>query len=162
KFSISKLREGILNFTFKDKRNVIFRGKYNIYDDSYNANPDSMKSSLETLFKLSGPSNSVAILGDMKELGKFSKKYHKELGEFAANLKLKYLITFGKESEEISKSFREKMGSNNSIHFLNDKKGKIELIQFIERTFNQNDFIRVKGSRSMKMEEIVEELKKNE
>src|SRR5262249_46556503 len=64
-------------------------------DDSYNANPDSMKAALRTLMELETDGKRVAVLGEMKELGSESEHGHREVGETAATFKLDYLIAIG-------------------------------------------------------------------
>ncbi|MCB1159963.1 MAG: UDP-N-acetylmuramoyl-tripeptide--D-alanyl-D-alanine ligase, partial [Leptospiraceae bacterium] len=99
-------------FTYENtaKRLNIIDKKYKILDDCYNANPDSIKSSLEALKQVSGKAKTYAILGDMKELGEYSKKMHKELGKYAYHLGIDAIFSFGKDAEYISKSFQLKKG----------------------------------------------------
>src|SRR5438309_7731722 len=65
-------------------------------DDSYNANPDSMKAALRTLVELDADGKRMAVLGEMRELGEESERAHSEVGETAAALKIDHLIAIGK------------------------------------------------------------------
>src|SRR5205823_6077700 len=65
-------------------------------DDSYNANPDSMKAALRTLVELDTDGKRIAVLGEMRELGDESERGHLEVGETAAALRVDYLIAIGK------------------------------------------------------------------
>src|SRR5262249_45250901 len=64
-------------------------------DDSYNANPDSMKAALRTLVELDVQGKRIAVLGEMRELGSESERGHREAGETAATLKIDQFITIG-------------------------------------------------------------------
>src|SRR5437879_13756862 len=64
-------------------------------DDSYNANPDSMKAALRTLVELDADGKRIAVLGEMLELGEESERVHREVGETAAALKIDKLIAIG-------------------------------------------------------------------
>ncbi len=157
-FSQDEIRKGLSSYKAKDKRFVVKKGFYQIINDTYNANPDSMKSSLSALKQISSDSHYYAVLGDMKELGKFSKYYHLELGEFCNNLGLSGLITFGKYSELISKKFTTSKNKKLSPHFIDSNESIEGLISFVKSKIPKGSFILVKGSRSMKMERIVEGL----
>src|SRR6516162_9469771 len=71
-------------------------GGVQFLDDSYNANPDSMKAALRTLIELDAPGKRIAVLGEMGELGAESEKGHREVGEAAATLGVDHLIAIGK------------------------------------------------------------------
>src|ERR1035437_713771 len=133
-----------------DKRlNVKKLRDFMLIDDTYNANPESMKSSLELLGKISGYGHKTAILGDMFELGKNEIKLHQKLYSLIKGNHIDSVFTIG-----------------NRIKHLNElmKKSKIEIKHFNSRNalksfLNKNDLINsvilVKGSRGMKMEEFV-------
>ena len=114
-----------------------------IINDSYNANPSSMKAALLTLAGFPG-SRKIAVLGDMLELGKYSKKYHIEIGTFCKKLGINILITVGKKSKAM----------NGDFHF-NDSRSAAKKIKTI---IKPRDIILVKGSRGIKMEAAVVEL----
>ncbi|MEG1584618.1 MAG: cyanophycin synthetase, partial [Anaerovorax sp.] len=69
-------------------------------DDTYNASPDSMKSALDVLATTRGV-RKIAILGDMLEMGVDSAAYHREIGVYAAHMKVDKLICIGKESKNM-------------------------------------------------------------
>ncbi len=130
-------------------------GSY-IIDDTYNASPSSVKAALEVLSSLSAYRR-IVVLGDMKELGAESEKAHKEIGEMVFGL-ADILITVGKEAERIEEKAVE-IGFNdeNTYHFQNSK----EAVQEMRNVVKAGDLILVKGSRAMKMEEIVKVIAKN-
>src|SRR5207247_5866417 len=75
-------------------------------DDSYNANPDSMKAALRTLVELDADGKRIAVLGEMRELGTESERGHREVGETAATLGVDQLITIGDAAELIADGAR--------------------------------------------------------
>ncbi|WP_337864462.1 UDP-N-acetylmuramoyl-tripeptide--D-alanyl-D-alanine ligase [Ignavibacterium sp.] len=119
-----------------------------IINDSYNANPDSMKASLNLLSKMKPSYRKIAILGDMFELGVQSKKLHKEIGQFINGLNLNEVYTVGKFSKEIFGQLNRRVPAKK--HF-NEKS---ELIKQLKKSSLKKSVILIKGSRGMKMEEI--------
>src|SRR5207248_11804090 len=71
-------------------------------DDSYNANPESMKAALRTLVELEADGKRIAVLGEMGELGAESERGHREVGEKAATLRVDQLIAIGEAGKMIS------------------------------------------------------------
>ena len=159
KFTPEEIHKGLSSYKAKDKRFVIEKGSYKIINDTYNANPDSMISSLTALKQVSADIPYYAILGDMKELGKFSKMYHRALGEFCRSLGLKGLISFGKDAELVTKVFYAGKKNLNKAHFIDSNESIEELIVKVKSEIPKGSFILIKGSRSMKMERIVEGLR---
>ena len=123
---------------------------YNIINDSYNANPDSMKATLNTVFELYP--NSVIVLGDMGELGINESKYHSEIGEFI-NIKKPSakILTVG----ELSKNISDKINCCYTKNFDNTE----DVTRYILANIENGTTIFLKASRSMKFENIIENLK---
>lgn len=119
-----------------------------IINDSYNANPDSMKASLNLLSKIKPSYRKIAILGDMFELGDQSKKLHKEIGQFINELKLNEVNTVGKFSKEIFGQL------NGRVPVKKHYDEKSHLIKSLIKSSLKKSVILIKGSRGMKMEEI--------
>lgn len=134
----------------KNKRNdlKIKNGLY-IIDDTYNSNPDSVKMALENMkhFKVKGKKH--VVLADMLELGKSSIKEHTESGKLVKKLGFDNLYTFGNYAYNI---FKGAKGIKNNFYFTD----KQTLIEFLKLNVKAGDLILVKGSRAMKMEEVVE------
>lgn len=141
----SQIIKAIQKYKSPNKRLTIIKSKYIIIDDSYNANPESMSSSIDASLQIANGKNLVWVLGDMKELGKFSKFYHEEIGKEISKLKTGILIAYGPLAKHIHKMVP------GSFHFLNPN----EVSTFIQREIPRGTVILVKGSRSMKMEEII-------
>lgn len=126
---------------------------YKIINDSYNANPDSMKAAVSTFVKLY--ENPVVVLGDMGELGDMEEALHKGVGKYLAEVSpkgVKYLTVghlASKIGEELSaKGFYVKNFENNR-----------EVSDFILANINAGNTIFLKASRSMKFEEIIRYIK---
>src|SRR5438093_5187966 len=81
-------------------------GGVHFLDDSYNANPDSMKAALRTLVELDTEGKRIAVLGEMRELGPESERGHREVGETAATLGVDHLITIGEVAEFFAQGAR--------------------------------------------------------
>ena len=115
-----------------------------LIDDTYNANPDSSKESIDLLSKYK--KNTVLVIGDMLELGKYKKKLHKEVGEYAKANGINIVLGFGELTKETIKAFGKK-----GIFFDNEESLKSYLIKNI----TSKDVILIKGSRGMKMERFI-------
>ena len=101
---MNKIIEGIKNFELtKNRMEIKNVNGITIINDCYNANFDSMKASIESLAKMSGK-RKIAVLGDMLELGEFSKKLHSDLGGEIYSNNIDILITVGEESKNIAQT----------------------------------------------------------
>lgn len=126
-------------------------GGIQFVDDSYNANPDSMKAALRTLVELDADGRRVAVLGEMSELGEESERGHREVGEAAAALGIDELIAVGATGAAIARAARQ-AGLRNSIAVNNAE----EAAGLLGETAAPGDLILVKGSRSARMERVLE------
>lgn len=128
---------------------------FNIINDSYNANPESMKASVSTFLELY--KNPVVVLGDMGELGENEVEFHKEVGKYLSskvnNINNVKFILVGKLAAEIGKELA-KSGIHTS-YFNNNK----DVALYILDKLNVGTTIFLKASRSMKFEEIINNLK---
>ena len=124
-----------------------------LLDDSYNANVGSMKSAISVLQKY--PAFRVFVVGDMAELGDNTPLCHQDVGEFARAAKLDLVISFGRDSAAIS-------AVNLGRHFTDKKELVAYLTPIIKQQLTQQKVVvLVKGSRSMKMEDVIDLLKGN-
>ena len=150
-----QIADGIRKFRPSGMRmNIIeTNGGMRVIDDCYNASPDSMKAALEVLNKVEGAT--VAILGDMYELGQNAQEMHFEVGAEAARLCISTIICIGEFSEatyEGAYSQYRTGASNSEIIYFGTKQDCINQLSGIVRA---GDTILVKASRGMKFEEIV-------
>ncbi len=145
---------GLRNFAPEGMRQKITSVKSMTFiEDCYNANLDSMCAALETLKSLK-IKRTVAVLGDMLELGDFSREAHRRVGEKAFETECALVITFGEAAEEIAKAFIENGGNARAFQ------DKTELTNYLRETLEAGDTVLFKGSRGMKMEEIFTSLYK--
>lgn len=148
-----QIRDGISKLKpVSGRNNIIYGGKYTIIDDCYNANPISMRASIDVLDM--ADTRRVAILGDMGELGEDEEKLHYELGEYAGSSKTDMLLCVGKLSEATYKGFISK-NNGIAVHF----DSVDELIGKLPGLLTEGDSVLVKASHFMKFERIVEYLK---
>jgi UDP-N-acetylmuramoyl-tripeptide--D-alanyl-D-alanine ligase len=127
-------------------------GGLDFLDDSYNANPDSMKAALRTLVELDTEGKRIAVLGEMRELGAESERGHREVGETAATLKVDHLITIGDVAETIAQGARA-AGLNN-VSSVSSTREAADLLGEIAAP---GDLVLIKGSRAAKTEEVMEQ-----
>ena len=118
-----------------------------LVDDTYNANPDSMQAAIAVLAELPAPR--VLVLGDMGEVGAQGPQFHAEVGEAARAAGIEHVLTYG----ELMQHTATACGAA-ARHF-SDKAALIEAALALRP---QMGSVLVKGSRSMKMEEVVQAL----
>ena len=153
---IEKAKDGIRTFELsKNRMEVEEVGEVTIINDCYNANYDSMKTGLEFLTNIQGK-RKIAILGDMLELGEYSKELHRKVGEEVANNKIDILIAIGKESKNIAQAAREFGMNEENIYEYNSNIDGISKINNIKKP---KDVILVKASNGMNFKEIIEKIK---
>ena len=147
-YTLSEAASGIADFESEGMRQKITRINNNVFiEDCYNANPDSMMASLEALKTIKNK-RSFAVLGDMLELGEFSEKAHRQVGEKAAQTGCEWVLTYG----ELSKFITDEAQKNGcKAKSFDDKEA---LADFLFRNLCEGDAVLFKGSRGMKMEEI--------
>lgn len=149
--------KGISEFELTKKRMEIIKAKNNtlIINDCYNASYDSMKAATEYLSTLNN--RKIAVLGDMLELGDFSKELHEKVGKEVAKNKIDILITIGTEAKNIAVGAEKEGMSKDKIYEFNNKEDAINKIKELVRN---NDAILIKASNAMKFDEITKELSK--
>lgn len=151
--SPSQIKRALENYKPFSKRMEVTKVKgITIINDTYNANPDSMIASLKTLSQIKCSGKKIAVLGDMLELGEYSKEAHEEISRKVADLGIDYLFTFGSEMRHAFESISNSNLIRGSMHFDNKDLLVYHLFEIVEK----GDVVLVKGSRGMKMEEVVE------
>ncbi|HEV3270945.1 MAG TPA: UDP-N-acetylmuramoyl-tripeptide--D-alanyl-D-alanine ligase [Candidatus Methylacidiphilales bacterium] len=123
-----------------------------IINDSYNANPDSMKAALTALGEFPGAIRRLAVLGSMGELGRHAAELHREVGEFAARRGLEFLIAVGPHAEACAKGAMEAGLSRNRIVAALDAE---EAAVALKPLLREGDAVLVKGSHFMGLERLV-------
>ncbi|MEJ8554960.1 UDP-N-acetylmuramoyl-tripeptide--D-alanyl-D-alanine ligase [Tepidibacter sp. Z1-5] len=149
--SINQIKTGLLNFkNGKMRLDILKTDSFEIINDAYNASPDSMKAALNILGEYK-QNRKISILGDMLEMGEYAKNGHELVGEYSiGNSDL--IITVGKDSKHIGNGAMKKgFNEQNVIHFNTNS----QVIDYLKNILEKDDVILIKGSRGMKMEEIV-------
>lgn len=143
--------EGVFNYTHTKMRMDTYRLKNNILviDDTYNANPDSMKSLIDTV-KKADKANKILILGDMFELGENSVSLHREVLEYVIENGITKVFVTGENMKEAVKAMQ-----NSIVTAFEDKE---TLINNLDKMVVQDSIIAVKASRGMKFENITEKI----
>lgn len=155
---VEKISEGISKFELTKNRMELVETKtgVKIINDTYNAGYDSMKAGIEYLSKKDAD-RKIAILGDMLELGEFSKELHEKIGEEVYKNKIDILITVGENSKHISsKALSMGMSKENIFEYDTNE----EAIAKAKEIMRKGDYILVKASNSMNFKQIVEEISK--
>lgn len=123
-----------------------------VIEDCYNASPDSMRASLETLAQLPVPGIKVAVLGDMLELGAISREAHRSIGMDAAKMGIDILLCYG-ENMKLCVEGATAAGITSAKHF----KDKTQLASYIAKTMHPGDAVMFKASRAMALEEVIDQ-----
>ena len=151
--TLEEIKAGIESAqTISGRNNIIHTEKHTIMDDCYNANPVSMKASLDVLSTALG--RKVAILGDMGELGADELALHYTVGEHAAQKQIDLLLCVGTLSEEIVKGAKAVNPEINAEVFTT----KEELLEKLSELLADGDSILIKASHFMQFEKIVNAL----
>jgi UDP-N-acetylmuramoyl-tripeptide--D-alanyl-D-alanine ligase len=151
---IKTIAEGLAAFRPFSGRMEIIRLQNGAFllDDSYNANPASVREALLTLKDLKGHHHGYVFLGDMLELGEKAEEMHRKIGMLIATIGANALFLQGDFSDITAAGAMEGGLSSENIFFLSDQERGIV---YLKEHLKKGDWILVKGSRRMKMEEVV-------
>ena len=151
---IENIIKGIKTFSLTKRRMEILQTKDNatIINDSYNASYESTKAALEYLNSVKAD-RKIAVLGDVLELGKFSKQMHELIGEEVVKNNVNILITVGTEAQNINNIVKDKNIEEYSF------KTNEEAIKKLQGIIKPKDIVLVKASNGMHFEEIVDAIK---
>jgi UDP-N-acetylmuramoyl-tripeptide--D-alanyl-D-alanine ligase len=153
KLGLSKdeISGGIKKLKAADKRLNVKNGKkYLLIDDTYNANPESMKAAFNLLGNITKYSRKIAVIGDMFELGDESAAKHKELASIVKKNRISEIYTMGKYTKYLDEGLKNAKVQNR--HFSSRK----SLAGYLAKVNLDDSVVLVKGSRGMKMEEFVQ------
>ena len=131
-------------------------GGITLIDDSYNSNPAGLESILKSIAGLPFK-RKIAVLGDMLELGEEGAMYHRKAGEHVFNYGYDRLVTVGALSREMADAAIDSGMPESHVHSIS---GTEDAAEVIKPLMEKGDLILVKGSRGLKMEKIVSDLKK--
>ena len=137
------IKKGLENsISEKGRLNLIECNNFTVLDDSYNANPQSMKVAIDTLQTFKG--KKIAVLGSMAELGESSERLHQEVGDYARQTNLDFIFTIGKDAK----------------HYQGQNFPDIESLYRHLRTNHLGATILIKGSRMMELDRLVDIIQK--
>lgn len=152
KVPFDAIRQALASFRFSSGRQAVNRiGGCWLIDDSYNANPVSARSALETLGLFNGGGRKIFVCGDMLELGRQAQPLHQSVGRFAVSQKVDMILTFGRRARWIGRGAKEADSQAAVWHATSRAQLHRRLAEFCR----PDDVILVKGSRGMRMEETV-------
>jgi UDP-N-acetylmuramoyl-tripeptide--D-alanyl-D-alanine ligase len=122
-----------------------------VLNDAYNANPASMRAALETVSELRTDGRRLAVVGDMRELGRWAERYHREIGQFAATKPLDALLCVGPAAKLIAEEARSAgMKAERVMHFADSSRAAY----FVPPYLKSGDLILLKASRGVHLEEV--------
>ncbi len=153
---LEAIGEGLARFqTMEGRFSVRMYEDFTIVDDSYNANPASMESALETLCGVSGGADRILVLGDMLELGAFSREAHRELGRKVGRTRPSLLCVTGNYAKWVMQGAGEEGVPEERMILFEDVK---TVAKEILSRMQGGEWVLIKGSRGMALERVVEEL----
>ncbi len=152
-----KIKHSLRSFKFPTGRiNLLKVDGFSIINDTYNANPLSLESALKSLLTYNTSGRRIAVLGDMLELGNKNEYYHKLIGKMIAHMKIDIVVTVGRQAKIMANTAKQAGFFKNNLHSFYTNK---DVSSFLKDIIKTKDAILIKGSRLMRMEEIVQDLK---
>lgn len=154
KIPVDDIIKGIGEFSpSKMRLNIIDLNGIKIINDAYNASPHSMEAAINVLKDVAKDNDrTIAVLGDMLELGDITVKAHREVGKYAVSKNVNYVVAVGEKGKDIADGALEAGAAEDRVfHFRDNSEAGKFLLDFTKT----GDVLVVKGSRGMKMEEIV-------
>jgi UDP-N-acetylmuramoyl-tripeptide--D-alanyl-D-alanine ligase len=118
-----------------------------VIDDTYNANPDSVRAGIDVLVRM--PGRTTLVFGDMGEVGESSARAHAEVGAYAKSMGVGFLYTLGAMSENAASNFGVEARHFSSVE---------ALVEALAPSLDVGDTVLVKGSRFMRMERVADAL----
>ncbi len=159
--SPAEIAAGLSDFRAATRRMEMLKAPagFAVLNDTYNANPASMAAALHTLAQMRAEV-SVAVLGDMLELGESSAEAHREIGQLVAELGIKYLALVGEYAGIVAEAARAAAMPPERTEVFADKVQAAEWVENLARqgVLGEGGWVLVKASRSLKMETVVERL----
>ncbi len=149
----------LAGFVNVDGRSQIIDRGFIVINDSYNSNPLSLQYALQSTGEIFTDRRKIAVLSDMKELGDTAQRYHTECGRAVYENKFDMLLVWGDMAKYYAEGARQAGFDNDRIRQFGTKD---EMSRFLNTVADENDVILIKGSRSMKMEDVVRSLTRRE
>jgi UDP-N-acetylmuramoyl-tripeptide--D-alanyl-D-alanine ligase len=152
KINIATVAEALSGFKNVGGRSEIIYNGFTLINDTYNSNPLSSLFALESVAEVFPGRRKIAVLADMKELGESAGLYHMKVGEFAGLRKFDLLLLYGEMSGYFERGALSAGMASDSVRRFDTKE---EIVNYLKKYLKDNDVVLVKGSRSMKMEDVL-------
>ncbi|HHE65022.1 MAG TPA: hypothetical protein ENL09_03265, partial [Bacteroidetes bacterium] len=151
---IDKIKKALEGYNPEEGRGFLIEvGGVIIIDESYNANPLSVKASIDYLSELKCEGKKIFIFGDMAELGEYSEKYHREVVNYLENTNIDFIFTIGRETLS---TYEE--AKNRIVSELNHYYDTESLLEELIKRLNKGDIVLVKGSRFMNLDRLIDDI----
>lgn len=159
KVTEQNMKEGLSKLKLTGMRIEVIRTSsgLTLLNDAYNASPTSMKAAIDVLQSMKCSGSKIAVLGDMLELGPEEVAFHKEIGDYLDPSLTDYVYTYGPLSINIAKAAEERFGKERVTAFTD----KAELTAVLSERCSSKDIVLFKGSRGMRLEEVLQNLNKD-
>ncbi len=152
---MSKIQNGLKSFEFPEQRYQVIDLPKGItfVHDAYNSNPMSFRLAVESFEGIEQGARKIVVCGDMKELGEKEEEYHQSLGETFALKPIDVFVTVGPLMKILAKGIRSNSDARSIVYSFDTNE---EVSQFLESFIRTGDWVLFKGSRSMKLEEVIQ------
>ena len=158
-----QIRRGLKSFVGADMRQKIYEvGDITVIDDCYNASPESMRAAIDVLVSMTSKRNArpAALLGDMLELGEYSRLMHDQLGQYAAQMQVQKLFCFGMMADIVAEAAIKKGIRADNVYVSLDTRDAQAMADMILTALRPGDILLVKASRAVQAERVIECMKK--
>ena len=161
--SDEQIRRGLRSFVGADMRQKIYEvGGITIIDDCYNASPESMRAAIDVLVSIASKKGArpAALLGDMLELGEYSRLMHDQLGQYAAQMQVQKLFCYGMMADIVAEAAIKKGVRADNVYVALDTRDAQVMADMVLTALHPGDVLLVKASRAVQAERIIECMKK--
>ncbi len=150
------IQKGLASYSQEKMRmNITQYNDIKVINDAYNAAPASSEAALAVLREISAGRRSIAVLGDMLELGDYAAQAHRQVGSFAAHQRIDHIFAVGELAKEyIHGAVNAGMPEENTRHFHDGE----AVADYLKDFLLSGDVILFKGSRGMKLDKVIEAL----
>ncbi len=139
-------------FEGQRQRVIEQKGRFTIIDDTYNANPASMRAGINMLCDMPCEGRKFAVLGDMLDLGPDSQRYHREIGVYLRDKKIDEVIVIGDMAQEIKRGLEENGNGYPKVYSFKDME---EIALYLTTIMKSEDIVFLKASHGMNFKEVV-------
>jgi len=158
-----QIRRGLKSFVGADMRQKVYEvAGITVIDDCYNASPESMRAAIDVLVSIASKKGArpAALLGDMLELGEYSRLMHDQLGQYAAQMQVQKLFCYGMMADIVAEAAIKKGIRADNVYVALDTRDAQVMADMILTALHPGDVLLVKASRAVQAERIIECMKK--